>query len=152
MSKLHRVKIISDACCRVPSDKVTGAMHGKGKSACGFVMLDEQNNVVAEKSKYLGELTPPQAEYEGLIFALDTAVEYCRQHIEVWMDSELVVKQMNGDYCIRSENVKLLFDEVKKLESRFLMPVKYFHHERGSFWARQADKLANEEYSRNQAG
>jgi ribonuclease HI len=152
MPKFRKIKIISDACCRVPSDPGTGFMRSKGKSACGFVMLDEENKIIAERAKYLGELTAPQAEYEGLIFALDTAVEFCRQHVEIWMDSDLVIKQMNGDYCIRSEHVKPLFDEVKKLENRFLGQVNYFHHDRGSFWARHADRLANEEYSRNQTG
>ncbi len=152
MPKYRNIKVISDACCRVPSDPLTGAMHAKGKSACGFVMLDSESKIIEERAKYLGELTPPQAEYEGLIFALDTAVEFCRDRVEIWMDSELVIKQMLGDYCIRSRQVKLLFDEVKRLENRFLSKVRYFHHERGSFWARHADKLANEEYSRNQAG
>lgn len=153
MSKLRKIKIVSDACCRAASDPKTGAMAGRGKSACGFALLDAQNNeIITERAKYLGELTAPQAEYEGLIFALDTAVEFCRQEVEVWLDSELVVKQMTGDYCIRSPYVKPLFDEVKKLENRFLQPVKYFHHDRGSFWARHADRLANQEYSRNQTG
>jgi ribonuclease HI len=127
-------------------------MHVRGKSACGFAIIDPADIVIEKRSKYLGELTVPQAEYEGLIFALDSAVEFCRGEVEVWMDNEVIVKQMNGDYCIRSQHIKSLFDEVKKLESRFLKPVRYFHHSRGSFWARYADKLANEEYSRNQAG
>ena len=152
MSKYRKLKLVSDACCRLQSDKATGVMHGKGKSACGFVMLDETGEVIAERTKYLGELTVPQAEYEGLIFALDTAVEFCRTRVEVWMDSEFVIRQMTGDYCIRSEHVKLLFDRVKLMEQRFLEPVQYFHHDRGSLWARRADKLANEEYSRNHTG
>ena len=153
MPKLRKIKIISDACCRAPSDPKTGAITGRGKSACGFALLNaEDNNIVEERAKYLGEMSAPQAEYEGLIFALDTAVEFCREQVEVWLDSELVVKQMTGDYCIRSPYVKPLFDTVKILERRFLQPVRYFHHDRGSFWARHADGLANAEYSRNQAG
>ena len=152
MSKYHKIKIVCDACCRAPSDPVTGEMRYRGKSACGFVILDESNQIVLEQSKYLGELSPPQAEYEGLIFALDKAVEFCRGDIDVWMDSEVVIRQMNGDYCIRSESAKRLYDEVKKREGRFLGKVKYFHHDRGSLWARYADKLANAEYSRNHTG
>ncbi len=152
MPKYRKLKIICDACCRAPSDPLTGEMFYRGKSACGFVLLDEQNNIVLEQSKYLGELSAPQAEYESLIFALDAAVEYCRGEIEVWMDSELVIRHMTGDYCIRSEAVKVLFDQVKRRELRFLGRVSYFHHSRGSFWARQADELANAEYSRNHTG
>lgn len=153
VSKLRKIKIISDACCRLPSDPITGRMSGRGKSACGFAILDAvSNNIVVERSKYLGEMSVPQAEYEGLVFALDAASEFCRDQIEVWLDSELVVRQMTGEYCIRSPQVKPLFDQVKVLERRFLQPVRYFHHDRGSFWARHADRLANQEYSRNQAG
>ncbi len=152
MPRYRKIKIVCDATCRMPDNRLTGYSYAKGKSACGFVVVDEQGAIVEQRSKYLGELTIPQAEYSSLIFALDGAVEFCRQDVDVWMDSELVVKQMNGDYCIRSEAVKLLFDEVKRCEQRFLGRVSYFHHSRGSFWARQADGLANAEYSRNQAG
>lgn len=152
MAKYHKIKVICDACCRAPSNPFTGEMFHRGKSACGFIILDVEGQIICEQAKYLGELNVSQAEYEGLIFALDRAVEFCRGEVEVWMDSEVVIKQMNGDYCIRSSTAKQLFDEVKKREQRFIGPVKYFHHNRGSFWARHADKLANEEYSRNQAG
>lgn len=152
MPKYQKIKIVCDATCRMPDNRGTGYSYTKGKSACGLVVVDDQGAVVEQRAKYLGELTVPQAEYEGLIFALDCAVEFCRHDIDVWMDSELVIKQMNGDYCIRSEAVKRLFDEVKRREQRFLGTVKYFHHERGSFWARAADALANAEYSRNHTG
>lgn len=152
MPKHRKIKIICDATCRMPDNRAIGYVYAKGKSACGFVVVDEQGTVLDQRSKYLGELTIPQAEYEGLIFALDGAVEFCRQDVDVWMDSELVVRQMLGDYCIRSDAVKLLYDEVRKRELRFLGKVSYFHHSRGSFWARQADELANAEYSRNHTG
>lgn len=152
MPRYQKIKMICDATCRIPDSKIPGIHYTRGKAACGYLIVDEQNNILAQGGKYLGELTVPRAEYEGLIFGLDMAVEFCRFYVEVWMDSELVVKQMNGDYCIRSAPVKELFDQVKVREQRFLGAVKYFHHSRGSFWGRHADKMANEEYSRNQTG
>ena len=153
MPKYRNLKIITDACCRKFNTLTSnGFRNMRGKAACAFIFLDGADAIIEQRAKYLGECTAPQAEYNGLIFALDAAVEFCRGEIAVWMDSELVIRQMNGDYCIRSEQGKLLFDEVKKLERRFLGQVRYFHHDRGSFWARAVDKLANGEYSRLHGG
>ncbi len=147
-----KLKIVSDACCRIPARSGGLPAGVLGKSACGFLFLDQNNKVVEQKALYLGECTVPEAEYAGLIFALDYAVEFCRQDIDVWMDSELVIRQMNGVYCLRAPLIKKWFDEVKRMEQRFLGKVRYFHHDRGTFWAREADKLANSEYSRLHSG
>ena len=146
------LKIVCDACCRVPENRQHIIPHkARGKSACSYLMLGGRDEVVEKKAKYLGEVTIDQAEYSGVIFALDRAAAFCRREIEVWLDSEVVVGQLNGLYCLRSDRIKPLFDEIKKLEMRFAK-VSYFHHSRGSFWARAADKIANEEYSRLQKG
>ncbi len=146
------LKIICDACCRVPENRQHIPQHkARGKSACGYVMVGGRDEVVEQRAKYLGDVTIDQAEYAAVIFALDRAPGFCRREVEVWMDSEVVVGQLNGIYCLRSERIKPLFDEIKKLERRFAK-VSYFHHSRGSFWARAADKVANEEYSRLQRG
>jgi ribonuclease HI len=147
-----KLRVICDACCRVPAFRQNIAPHkALGKPACGYVMLDGGGGIIEQRAKYLGEFTVDQAEYYALIFALDNASGFCRRLVEVWMDNEIAVGQLNGFYCLRSERIKPLFDEVKKLEMRF-EKVSYFHHSRGSFWARAADKLANEEYSRLQTG
>jgi ribonuclease HI len=147
-----RLRIICDACCRVPESRQHIPQHqARGKAACGYVMLGLGDEIVEQKAKYLGELTIDQAEYRAIIFALDRAAAFCRKELEIWLDSEVIVGQLNGIFCLRSDRVKPLFDEVKKLENRF-GKVSYFHHNRGSFWARAADKLANDEYSRLQKG
>lgn len=143
MTKTKKLKIICDSACRIPDAHIKGRMN-KGKSACGIVFLDEDDNIVHQKSFYLGEMTTPQAEYTGLIKALDSASQFCRNELEVWMDSEFIIRQMNGDYAIKSENMKPLFDKVKSLERRFSI-ISYFHHPRTTKLAKQADKLANDE-------
>ena len=103
-----------------------------------------------EFSSYLGEKTVPQAEFEGLIFALDKASETLRrnQDIEVWMDSELVVKWMNKIYRLKKDHIKPLFDKANDLAQRF-SSVKYFHHSRETELAKRADSLAHTEYERH---
>jgi len=146
MAKYKKLKIVCDACCHKPNSHLGNI--GKGKSAGGILFISD--NVDIERfGVYLGEMTPPQAEYSTMIKALDKAAGICRDEIEVWMDSELVIKQMNGDYGIKSENMKPLYDEVKKLEKRF-SNVKYYHHKRDAKLAKEADKLAEIEYKKFQ--
>ena len=146
------LRIVCDACCRVAEDAQHIPRHKvRGKSACGYVMVGGGEIIIEQKAKYLGEVTIDQAEYSAIIFALDRAAAFCRREVEVWMDNQVAVGQLNGLYCLRSEKIKPLFDEIKKLERRFVK-VSYFHHSRGSFWARAGDKIANEEYSRLQKG
>ena len=145
-----KIVVVSDAACRVPNAHLPGRSR-VGKAACGFVILDEQEVVLLEGGKHLGELTVPQAEYNGLIYALDSACSQGRGNVDVWLDSEFIVKQLNGDYRIKSDNMKPLYDEVKKLERRFTGKISYFHHPRTAKWAKQADHLANAELNKKMA-
>ncbi len=144
-----RIKVVSDACCHIPNANIAGRVT-RGHSAYGFLIVDELDQVVSEHGGYLGEMTPPQAEYNGLIAALDEAAKVCRGNVEVWMDSEFIIRQMNGDYGIKSDNMKPLYDQVKVLERRFVKGVvKYFHHPETAPLARRAHQLADIEYRKH---
>lgn len=143
----NKAKIIVDACCHIPNANVKGRAR-TGKAACGVLIIDERGNEY-EYQKYLGELTPPAAEFRGLIYALDEASGVVRYDVEVWMDSELVIKWMTGEYRMRREHIRPLFDEAKKLTQRF-NSVDFFHHLRDAELAKRVDKLAEEEYKKNQ--
>ena len=71
MSDCSRIYV--DACCHIPNAHLIDRI-GYGKSACGVLILDDKNNEY-EFSKYLGDKKVPEAEFEGLIFALDKASE-----------------------------------------------------------------------------
>ena len=77
---------------------------GTAKAFGAIIFLDD-----AGKRLPLGALTVSQVEYRTLIHALEKASAMCDGEIEVWMDSELVVKQLNGEYAVKSENLKPLF-------------------------------------------
>ncbi len=138
-------RIIVDATCKIQDTHIKGRT-GVGKATCGVLIIDT-NGEEYEHSSYLGEKTVPEAEFEGLIFALDKASGILRrnQHVEVWMDSELVIKWMNKVYRLRKEHIKPLFDKANDLAQRF-KGVKYFHHSRETGLAKRADKLAHAKY------
>lgn len=148
MTIILKTKIIVDACCRIPGAHLKGRT-GVGKAACGILIINEKGEE-SEFREYLGEMTPPEAEFRGLIFALDQAVGVTRFNLEVWMDSELVVNWMNGNYRMKKSHIRPLFDEAKKLEARF-KNVKYFHHNRDSDLAKRANNIAEEAYIIHQA-
>ena len=141
-------KIYVDASCHI-EDAHTKGRFGKGKCACGVLIIDEKKEEY-EFSKYLGEKTAPEAEFEGLIFALDKASEVINRNseIEVWMDSELVVRWMNKIYKLHKEHIKPLFDTATIYAQRF-KKVEYFHHKRDVAMAIRVDKIAQQEYERH---
>lgn len=144
---MTKTKVVVDACCHIPNAHIQGRA-GKGKAACGVLIIDH-NGQEHGFSKYLGEMTVPEAEFRGLIFALDQTVAITRFNIEVWMDSELVIKWMTGKYRMRKEHIRPLFDEAKRNALRF-SSVEYFHHSRSTPLGIRADSLADAEYRRNQ--
>lgn len=144
---MAKMIIATDACCKIPNANIPGRI-GKGKAACGVVIIDEQGNETLLKS-YLGEMTVPEAEFRALIYALDCASGIGRRDVEVWMDSELVINWMNGVYRMKKEHIRPLFDEAKKNSQRF-HSVSFFHHRREAELAKKADILANEAFSEHQ--
>jgi ribonuclease HI len=141
-------RIIVDACCHIPDSHLKNRI-GYGKSACGVLIIDTKN-MEYEHSKYLGDKTVPQAEFEGLLFALDKASEILprNKEIEVWMDSELVVKWMNKEYKLKKEHIKILYDQACTLSQRF-SNIKILHHSRATELAKRADRIAESEYKKH---
>jgi len=141
-------KIYVDARCHIANAHLKGRS-GYGKSACGVLIIDTNGNEY-EFSKYLGDKTVPEAEFEALVYALDKASEVLprNQNIEVWMDSELVIKWMNKEYRLKKQHIKPLYDQAYTLSQRFTN-VKYHHHSRDSVFAKRADRIAEIEYKKH---
>lgn len=118
-----------------------GARGNPGPSGIGAVIYDEKKNVIAEISEYLGEGTNNQAEYKALIAALKRATTLEGQEIECYLDSELVVKQLNREYKVKNKDLAPLFLEIHNLSLNFT-GISYTHipRERNG----EADRLANE--------
>jgi ribonuclease HI len=102
---------------RVYSDG--GARGNPGPAAFAFIICSEDGRILKESSRYIGKATNNEAEYKGLIAALSQAEAMGADEIGVTVDSEVVVKQMTGEYQIKAENLKPLAEEASKQMSRF---------------------------------
>jgi len=96
--------------------QVDGASHGNpGPAAIGAVIKDRQGTVLATISRAIGEATNNQAEYRALIEALKEAVGLGVTSGTVWLDSELVMRQLSGQYRVKSPSVRPLYVEAASL-------------------------------------
>jgi ribonuclease HI len=99
---------------------VDGAARGNpGEAGCGAVIADENGVVVKELSRYLGRTTNNVAEYEGLLMGLEALLKLGQKHIVVQSDSQLLVRQLNGEYRVRDEKLKVLFAQATRLLRQF---------------------------------
>jgi len=92
-----------------------GSRGNPGPAAYGVVVRDGKGDVVAQLKKYIGQNTNNVAEYFGLIAALDYAQTHGVRALRVESDSELMVKQMRGQYKVKSPDLKPLFERAKKM-------------------------------------
>lgn len=119
-----------------------GARGNPGPAGAGVVIRDaDTGDVLKEISKYLGETTNNQAEYQAVIFGLKEALELDPESVMVVSDSELLVRQLTGEYRVKNEGLAKRFMEVRNLETRLGKPVRYRHVPRDQ--NREADALAN---------
>ncbi len=126
---------------------VDGASRGNpGPSGIGVVIIGDDGTVIDEGSHFLGERTNNQAEYEALIFGLSMASEFNPGRVSVFSDSELLVKQLRGEFRVKNESLKPLFRKAADLIGS-LGVVDIIHVPRDE--NRRADKLANFSIDRN---
>ena len=122
--------------------RTDGASRGNpGHAAAGVVIERTDGTLKARGKKYLGVMTNNQAEYRALILGLRAVARYAPAEVRVYMDSELVVKQMLGQYKVRDESLRPLYEEARQLACA-LPRVSFTHVLRGK--NALADRLANE--------
>ncbi len=92
-----------------------GSRGNPGPSAVGVVITTPNGEKIEAFGKYIGETTNNQAEYGAVIAGLKAAAKYQPQKIQFVLDSELVVKQLNGLYKVKHPEMRLLFHEVHSL-------------------------------------
>ncbi len=96
-----------------------GSRGNPGPSACGYVLLDEHNQVLVDKGVYLGITTNNQAEYQGLKFALEEARNMQAREVAVRLDSLLVINQMKGIFKVKNRDLWPIHEAIKQLVKAF---------------------------------
>lgn len=125
-----------------------GSRGNPGPASYGVVIRDGRGEVVAKLKKYIGRMTNNVAEYYGLIAALDYAESHSVKAIRIESDSELLVKQMRGQYKVKSEDLRPLFERALKMSKAFeSFRIEHVYREQN----READALANEALDETEA-
>jgi ribonuclease HI len=117
-----------------------GARGNPGPAGYGVVVEDEIGRPIAELSEYLGRQTNNYAEYSGLLAALNYTIRHGLKALKVVSDSELMVKQINGEYKVSSPTLKELHERAMKLIDQLdCFEINHVLREKN----READRLAN---------
>lgn len=117
-----------------------GARGNPGPAGIGVVILGEDGKKIKEFGKYIGEATNNIAEYNALLYGLEEALILRAQDVIINVDSELVAKQLSGDYRVKDSNIRPLFERAINMLSSFKkFEIKHIGRELN----KEADKLVN---------
>jgi ribonuclease HI len=118
-----------------------GAARGNpGPAGAGAVIISPEGHIVAKVGKYLGETTNNVAEYTGLILGLKRAKAMGLRELEVLADSELLVKQLAGEYQVKADHLRPLHDEAQALIKGFeIIEIRHIPREENT----AADEMSN---------
>lgn len=117
-----------------------GARGNPGPAAIGVVIKNEKGDVLFSAGKYIGETTNNQAEYQAVIFALEKAHELGGTDLHFNLDSELVVKQLKGEYKVKNQDLAVQFMKIWNWRSKFKsVEFKHVYREKN----KEADTLVN---------
>ena len=119
---------------------IDGGSRGNPGPASYAVVLKAADGEIIEESGFLGSATNNVAEYTGLIKAFELAGRHHFKTLHIHSDSELLVKQMSGEYRVKNEELKVLFDEASDLRKKFSKVV--ITHVRREL-NKRADELCN---------
>lgn len=122
-----------------------GSRGNPGTAGYGYVLGEAGGKVIAERGGFLGRATNNEAEYAGLIAGLEAALAHGAKEILIRADSELLVRQLKGEYKVKSRNLMPLFLDARRLLDRFAgWRAEHIPRERNA----RADELANEAMDR----
>lgn len=120
-----------------------GARGTPGPAAIAFLIIDDNGQILKTRSHCLGERTNNQAEYEALIAALETAVALGAEEVTCYLDSELVVKHLTGEYKVKNPALLKLWSRVRELKQCFKQ-IRFVNVPRTNRYIQEADRLVNQ--------
>jgi ribonuclease HI len=117
-----------------------GARGNPGSAGYGVHVVDDQGHVVAELYQGIGTATNNVAEYRGLLAALEWALAHRHTRVHIKSDSELLVRQVNGEYRVKNEGLLPLYRQARHLMARIgNVTLEHVRREQN----RDADRLSN---------
>ncbi len=120
-----------------------GSRGNPGPAAIGYVLCDAQNAPVVEGHQTIGITTNNQAEYQAIVAGLKAALALpVDAHVTCKLDSQLVVRQINGLYKMKNEDLRPWLEEIKELIKQFPQGVDFVDIRREQ--NKHADKLVNQ--------
>jgi ribonuclease HI len=120
-----------------------GARGNPGPAAIGVVICNQDDAVIKPFGEYIGRATNNEAEYRALIRGLEIAAKYTDGDAVCTLDSELVVRQMTGEYRVKEQRMRRLMEEAGRMAGRF-KEVKFVRLPRMTGHLVLADRLVNE--------
>ena len=118
-----------------------GARGNPGPSATGIVIKNEKRETIKAYGEYLGNQTNNYAEYSAIISALTTAKELKADEVECFLDSKLVVEQLNQKWRVKEPTLQKLFIQAYNASAQFKkVSFKHIYREKN----KEADKLVND--------
>ncbi len=119
-----------------------GARGNPGPAAIAYIALNDKGETVKSDSRFIGIHTNNQAEYQALLMALNFASEMKTSEVVCHLDSELVAKQLTGEYAVKNCELQLLWREVQKLKGCF-KKISFVNVPRTNLQIQRADALVN---------
>ena len=119
---------------------IDGASSGNPGHAGIGVVIYKGNDQILMESKYIGEATNNVAEYSALIHLLDMATKHKIKHLDIFSDSELLVKQISGEYKVRDEKLQGFVKQALAHKKSIEFTVTHIPREKN----KEADKLSKE--------
>ncbi len=133
MSEYRSISIVTD-----------GASRGNpGPASIGFAIYEgDLKKLLEEEAKYIGKATNNEAEYQALIWALERVKKYSFERVIHYSDSQLMVRQLRGEYAVRSKRLRPLFRKVQVLKGS-LPHCEHRHVARENRYVARVDESIN---------
>jgi ribonuclease HI len=120
-----------------------GARGNPGPAAVAFIIQSEDGQELRRASHYIGRSTNNQAEYRALIAALQAAISLNADELFCHLDSELVTKQLTGEFKVKNQELRQLWRNVRDLKKRF-KEVRFVNVPRTLSQIQEVDTLVNQ--------
>lgn len=131
MVNLDKLILYSDGC----------SLGNPGRAGIGIIIYNENREVIREITEFVGITTNNVAEYMALVYALQEALYLKAKELSCFLDSEIIIRQLEGNYKVRDSKLKPLYYQIKHLQN-FFKKVNFNHISRDK--NKEADRLAKQ--------